>query len=113
MVDVARLDASRRLSSRALMRALGWRAGQRLDIATADHTIVVTASTNGRHTVTARGEVSLPTSARTMAGLDRDKPVLLTAHAGYGQLIVHPLTVVIRMLTDLHIGRPVGSHDVG
>jgi bifunctional DNA-binding transcriptional regulator/antitoxin component of YhaV-PrlF toxin-antitoxin module len=112
LVDVARLDSSGRLSSRALMRALGWRAGQRIDIAVADHAIVVNASTTGRHMVTAQGEVSLPAPARAMAGLDRDKPVLLIADAGYGQLIVHPLTMVVRMLINLHIGRPDGGHDV-
>jgi hypothetical protein len=33
LLDVARVDRSGRVSARALLRALGWRCGHRLDIA--------------------------------------------------------------------------------
>ena len=113
IVDVARLDPSGRLSTRRLMRVLGWRAGQRLDVDVIGFCIVVTASTTGRHVLTARNEVCLPAASRALASIDRDEPVLLTADPRLGRLIVRPTAAVARMLAELHIGPPAGGHDVG
>jgi hypothetical protein len=84
------------------VRALGWRAGQRLDIAAAGRSIVITASATSRHKVTVRGEVSVPASTRALTGIGRDESVLLTADATRGMLVVHPMAVVAGVLADPH-----------
>ena len=110
LFDVARLDPSGRLSTRGLVRALGWRSGQRLDLVAVERSIVVTASTTGPCTVTARGEVSLPAAARAFTGIGCGAPVLLTADTKRGRLVVHPAAVVARLLAAVQAR---GGEDVG
>ena len=110
LFDVTRLDQSGRLSGRALVRALGWRAGQRLDITVAGASIVVTASPAGRYALTARGELALPASARALSGIRSGEPVLLTADPTHGQLMMYPATAVAALLADLYTGAPAGEH---
>jgi hypothetical protein len=110
LFDVARLDTSGRLSSRALVRALGWPAGQRLDVVAGGHSIHVTTSATGPHAVTARGEVSLPAPARALTGISADEPVLLTADPDGGRLVVHPMAAVAALLADIHNGLSAGRH---
>ena len=73
LFDVTRLDQSGRLSGRALVRALGWRAGQRLDITVAGTSII------GPH----------------------QPAVLIADLARNPLLVVHPAAVVARMLAEL------------
>jgi hypothetical protein len=110
LIDVARLDQSGRLSTRALVRALGWRAGQRLDITAARRSIVITASAASRHKLTARGEVSVPAPTRALTGIGRDESVLLAADATRGVLVVHPMAVVAALLANPHV---LGGNDAG
>jgi bifunctional DNA-binding transcriptional regulator/antitoxin component of YhaV-PrlF toxin-antitoxin module len=109
LFDVARLDSSGRLSTRAVVRALGWRAGQRLDVVAVGGRMVVTASATGRHTVTGRGEVSVPAATRALSGIGPDESVLLTADTTRGLLVVHPAASMARLLADLHTGLPGGK----
>ena len=44
LLEVARLDRSGRLSARGLLRALGWRAGHRVDIDVVDAAIAITSA---------------------------------------------------------------------
>src|SRR6185369_2508664 len=101
LFDIARLDSSGRLSSRGLVRALGWRPGQRLDVTAVGPCITVSASTTGRHNVTARGELSLPAPARALTGIGLDQRVLVTADPARGLLVVRPVAVVARLLKNL------------
>ena len=110
LFDVARLDSSGRLSSRGLVRALCWRVGQRLDVVAVGCSVLVTASATGPYAVTARGEVSVPASARALTGIGSDEPVLLTADPDCGRLVVHPVAAVAALLADLHNGLPGGQH---
>ena len=113
LIDVARLDPSGRLSTRRLVRALRWRAGQRLDVAASGGVIVVAASATGRHTLTARGEVSLPSQARAMTGIGGAEAVLLAADPDCGLLVVYPVAAVVGLLNDLRTGRAGGCRHGG
>jgi len=101
LFDVARLDPSGRLSSRGLVAALGWRPGRQLAVDVVEHRIIVTASDTGQHTLTARGELSLPAAARALTGIGPDQRVLVTADPAGGLLVVHPEAVVARLLARL------------
>jgi hypothetical protein len=110
LFGVARLDPSGRLSTHGLVRAVGWRSGQRLDLVAVERSIVVTASTTGPCMVITRGEVSLPAAARAWTGIGSGAPVLLTADTTRGRLAVHSAAVVARLLVAVQAR---GGDDVG
>ena len=79
LIETARLDASGRLIARALLRALGWAPGHRVDIAVSEGVVVVGSTPAGLHVVGDRGELGLPAPARRMCGITQGPPVLLVA----------------------------------
>ena len=109
LLDVARMDASGRFCSRALLTALAWAPGHRVDLRIGVEAVVIGTCGAGRQAVGSRGELTLPMSARTLAGLDADAHVVLVAVPGRELLIVHPPTLIARLLTEHYGHRP--THD--
>jgi hypothetical protein len=66
LLDVARLDASGRFTSRPLMRTLGWAAGHRIGLQVRADAVVLTTDPAGTLAVGSRGELAIPAPARTM-----------------------------------------------
>src|SRR4051794_27932128 len=79
LLDVARLDASGRFTSRPLLRALGWTSGHRIGLQVRADAVVLTAEAAGPLAVGSRGELAVPAPARTMAGLDHEPSAVLLA----------------------------------
>ncbi|MEU7905657.1 hypothetical protein [Actinoplanes sp. NPDC049118] len=100
LLDMAHLDGSGRFSARALLRALGWAPGRRIDLAVVDEALVIGSSPTGRHTVGARGDIAVPGSARALLGLDTDHGVVLVAAPKCGVLVVHPHAQVAQLLAE-------------
>jgi hypothetical protein len=100
LLEVARLDRSRRLSARGLLRGLGWRAGLRLDVDVLNGTVVIRSAATGRHAVGGRGDLFLPAAARQLCGIDTD--VVLAAYPSVDLIVVHPAATVARLVADLH-----------
>src|SRR5262249_36647075 len=98
VIETARMDRSGRVSARHLVVALGWGPGHRIDRAVVDGVRVIGHAATGLHTVGRRGELSLPTAARRMCGIEPGPPVLLAASPSGGVLVVHPIAVVARLL---------------
>jgi bifunctional DNA-binding transcriptional regulator/antitoxin component of YhaV-PrlF toxin-antitoxin module len=105
VVESARLDASGRLTARALLRALGWDPGHRVDIAVTEGVVVVGSAPAGLHVVGDRGEVGLPVTARRMCGITRGLPVLLVAVLPRDVLVVHPAHLIGQLLADWYTTR--------
>ena len=105
LVGTARLDASGRLTARALLRALGWGAGHRVDIAVSEGVLVVRSNPAGLHLVGDRGELGLPAAARRMCGITQGPPVLLVAALPLDVLIVHPAHLIAHLLADWYTNR--------
>lgn len=105
LIDTARLDASGRLTARALLRALGWTPGYRVDIAVVDGVLVVGSNLAGLHLVSDRGELGLPAAARRMCGITPSRPVLLVAALPRDVLIVHPAHLIAGLLADWYATR--------
>lgn len=91
-----------RVTAQHLLRALNWFPEQRLDIQSHQAMVIVTPSEDGRHQVGSRGELPLPASARQMCRIEPGEPVLLAAFTTHGLLVVHPISTVTRLLTELH-----------
>jgi hypothetical protein len=100
LVGTACLDRSGRLTARALLRALGWAPGHRVDIAVAGGVLVVGSAPAGLHAVGDRGELGLPASARRMCGITPGPPVLLVAALPHDVLVVHPAHLIAQLLAD-------------
>jgi bifunctional DNA-binding transcriptional regulator/antitoxin component of YhaV-PrlF toxin-antitoxin module len=96
------VDDRGRIADYAIVRALGWRAGTRLDIRVIGGLIVVTAGDAGAWSVTNLGHVRLPVAVRRCCGVEPGDRVLLAAEPAEGVLAVHPPTVMDTMLARFH-----------
>ena len=105
LVDTARLDASGRLTARALLRVMGWGPGHRVDIAVVEGLLVVASTPAGLHVVGDRGELALPAAARRMCGITPGLPVLLVAALPHDVLVVHPAHLIAQLLADWYTTR--------
>jgi bifunctional DNA-binding transcriptional regulator/antitoxin component of YhaV-PrlF toxin-antitoxin module len=99
---MARLDRSGRVHARALLDALGWHAGHRLDVAVVGGVLVLGSASTGLHTVGNRGVLTLPAAARSMCGIDIGPPVVLLASLLQDVVVVHPTSTVCRVLAQHH-----------
>jgi hypothetical protein len=100
LIETAHLDSSGRLTARALLRALGWTPGHRVDITVVEGVLVVGTAPTGLHLVGDRGELALPASARRMCGITPGPPVLLASALPHDVLIVHPAHLIAQLLAD-------------
>jgi hypothetical protein len=112
LLDAVRLDASGRFCSRLLLAALAWAPGHRVDLRVGVDAVVIGSCAVGRQAVGNRGELTLPVSARMLAGFDAVAGVVLVAVPTRDSLIVHPPALVARLLTG-HYGRPPENGDDG
>jgi hypothetical protein len=107
VVETARMDRSGRVSARPLLRALGWGPGHRIDIAVVGGVLPVGSVATGQQVVGGRGELSLPAAADVRhhtgpAGTAGRLPVARV-------LMVHPIAVVARLLSDWYTTLTAGS----
>jgi hypothetical protein len=94
LVDAARVDPTGRVWVSTLLRALGWAAGDRIDV---DHTgtaLIVQTTPTGTHAVGARGSLSLPAPQRALSGIQIAATVILVAAVDANMLLVCPAAVV-------------------
>ena len=100
LLDMARLDASGRFSTRRLLRALDWPPGHRVDAVVVADTVVIASSPTGRQRVGSRGELAAPATARALAGIGDDGHIVLAAILEHDVLLVHAHAVVTRLLLE-------------
>jgi hypothetical protein len=112
LLDVASLDASGRFCSRTLLAALAWSPGHRVDLRIGVDAVVIGSRADGRQAVGSRGELTLPASARMLAGLAVEARVVLVAVPTQELLIVHPPALIARLLAG-HYGRQPEHHADG
>ena len=62
--------------------------------------MVISTCGAGRHAVGSRGELTLPTAARTLAGLAADAQIVLVAVPAWDLLIVDPPVLLVRLLAE-------------
>ena len=91
---LGRIDASGRIADRAIVRALGWRAGDRLTLTAAAGVILARRDPGGMITVPARPYVVIPAALRRRCRLRAGDRVLLAALPCEDALAAYPLAVV-------------------
>jgi hypothetical protein len=96
------MDDRERLADHAVVRALGWGSGTRLDIHESGGMVLVRADRQGVFSVTGQGYVRLPATVRHWCALTPGDRVLLVADPDQGLLVVHPPAALGAMVTQLH-----------
>jgi hypothetical protein len=103
VLGVACPDRSGRVTERAVLHALNWTPGHRIDVRPQAGMLVIAAVSAGRHIVGSRGELPLPAAARQMCGIVAGQPLLLAAFPAHDLLVIHPASTIARLLADLHV----------
>jgi hypothetical protein len=87
---LAAMGCCGRLADRAVLAALGWVAGTRLDFRQTTGLLLVRNHPHGVFEVTGQGRLRLPAGVRRCCGLAAGDRVLLAADPTRGLLVVHP-----------------------
>jgi hypothetical protein len=99
---LAALDCRGRIADQAVLRALGWSPGTRLDIREIRGLLVIHTHAHGVSHVTSQGHLRLPAPVRRWCGFVTGDRVLLAADPTQGRLVVHPPTALDAMITRCH-----------
>jgi bifunctional DNA-binding transcriptional regulator/antitoxin component of YhaV-PrlF toxin-antitoxin module len=113
---LAAVDDRGRIADRAVVAALGWAPGTRLDIRERQGLLVIRRDAHGVFTVTKQGHPRLPAAVRHRCGLVVGDRVLLAADPHRDLLIVYPPAVLDAVLSRQHTelldgprGAPLGG----
>jgi bifunctional DNA-binding transcriptional regulator/antitoxin component of YhaV-PrlF toxin-antitoxin module len=98
---LAAVDCRGRVADRAVVQALGWTPGTRLDIRQTRGLLIIHADTHGVFSVTTPGHLRLPATVRHCCGLVPGDRMLLAADPDRDLLIVHPPAALDDLLAQL------------
>lgn len=103
------IDVHGRLAVPNLVALLGWEPGTRLTVSAASGLLVLTESSQGTETVTARRHVRLPARERHWHRLVAGTRLLVVADPGAVRLVIHSPANLDGMITRSYeaLGRPV------
>jgi hypothetical protein len=101
---LAAVDCRGRVADRAVVHALGWTPGTRLDIRENRGLLVIRTDPHGVSRVTTQGHLRLPATVRHCCDLVPGDRVLLAADPERDLLIVHPPAALDDLLTPYHAG---------
>jgi bifunctional DNA-binding transcriptional regulator/antitoxin component of YhaV-PrlF toxin-antitoxin module len=99
---MGRLDADGRVANRSTIDALGWTAGDCLNIALVGGSVVVHRDTSGAFAMGSKPYLVLPAALRRRNGLGAGDLVLVAADPNHDVLVVHPLSALDTMITTYH-----------
>jgi hypothetical protein len=91
-----------RVADRAILRALRWPPGTRLDIRESHGLVLVLADPRGVFSVSGQGQLHLPATVRHWTRLSPGDRVLLVADPVDGLLVVHPPAMLDVMVAEVH-----------
>ena len=91
---IGRIDASGRVSDRAVISALGWRSGDRLTLTADAGVVVARRDDSGIAALPPREYLVIPAVLRRRCGLRAGDLVLLAAVPGEDALAAYPIAVV-------------------
>jgi hypothetical protein len=99
---LATVDDRGRVADHAVVRALGWGSGTRLDVRESGGLVLVRADLQGVFSVTGQGYLRLPATVRHWCGLVPGDRLLLAADPDQGLLVVYPPVALDAMVTRFH-----------
>jgi hypothetical protein len=99
---MAAVDCHGRVADRAVLAALGWAAGCRLDFQQVQRLLVIRAHSCGVFQVNRQGHLRLPAHVRHCCGVRTGDRVLLAADPEHGVLVVHPPAALDELVAGCH-----------
>ena len=111
LYGVGRVDASGRVANRDIVRALGWKPGDKLEIVPTLGCIIILASPDGLFSVPVKPCIVIPVAARQFHNISAGDHVLLAAAPEYGIVIVHTRQAMNDMLARYHAAFPPSNHE--
>jgi bifunctional DNA-binding transcriptional regulator/antitoxin component of YhaV-PrlF toxin-antitoxin module len=102
MYSIGSVDASGRISDRAIVNALGWHPGDRLELSLLDRALVMRACSSGGLAVATKWRISVPLTARRQCGIEVGDDVLVAAAPQFGVVIIYALSAVDDMISRYH-----------
>ena len=99
------VDDRGRVTDRAVLRALGWTAGHRLDIHETAGALTVVPADDGQHQVTGQGHLRIPAVLRRRCGLSTGDRVLMAADPDRSHLAIYPPAALDKALAPAPAGR--------
>jgi bifunctional DNA-binding transcriptional regulator/antitoxin component of YhaV-PrlF toxin-antitoxin module len=99
---LAAVDDRGRIADRAVVAALGWAPGSRLDIRERQGLLIIRRDAHGVFTVTKQGHPRLPAAVRHRCGLVTGDRVLLAADPHHDLLTVYSPAVLDAVLSRRH-----------
>jgi hypothetical protein len=99
---LAAVDCRGRVADHAIIAALGWLPGSRLDIRESGGLLVIRPDVHGVFSVTKQRHLRLPAAVRHCCGLIPGDRVLLAADPRRDVLIVYPPAVLDDLLAARH-----------
>jgi bifunctional DNA-binding transcriptional regulator/antitoxin component of YhaV-PrlF toxin-antitoxin module len=102
LYGVGRVDASGRVANTDIVRALGWQAGDKIEVVAALGGIVILVSPDGLFSVPHKPCIVIPAAARRQHDIGPGDHVLLAAAPEYGVVIVHTRQAMNEMLARYH-----------
>lgn len=103
LYGIGRVDASGRVASHAIVSALRWQPGDKLEMILASGAIVFRASPDGLLSVPQRWPyIVIPATARHRQNIECGDYVLLAAAPEYSVAIVYELSVLNDMIAQYH-----------
>ncbi len=105
---MGRVDASGRIGDSQVMRALGWRAGERLTITATNGVVLARSDQTGLHVVGDSAHLTIPAVLRRRYGLAPGTRVLLAGHPD-GQVLAACAMAVVDQAIRTEMSLPAGE----
>jgi hypothetical protein len=109
LYGMGRIDADGRISNASIITSLGWSAGDRLQMALVDGSVLVHRDASGPFGISRKPYLVLPVAIRRRNGMDAGQQVLLAADPNHDVLVVHPQSALDAMITTYHASLSTGG----
>jgi bifunctional DNA-binding transcriptional regulator/antitoxin component of YhaV-PrlF toxin-antitoxin module len=102
LYDMARVDASGRVESRDIIKALGWQARDKFEMILTRGAIIIRQASDGCFSMPQRPRIIIPPTARKRHAIRTGDRVLVAAAPDYGVLIVYPVPTLNEIIARYH-----------
>jgi bifunctional DNA-binding transcriptional regulator/antitoxin component of YhaV-PrlF toxin-antitoxin module len=109
LYDIARIDDSGRIKNHEIIKILGWRAGDKLEMILTQGAIIIRPSPDGHFCIPQRPRIIIPLAARKRHAIGPGDHVLVAAAPDYGVLIVYPVPTLNEMIACYHSTNPASE----
>jgi bifunctional DNA-binding transcriptional regulator/antitoxin component of YhaV-PrlF toxin-antitoxin module len=109
LYDIARIDDSGRIKNHEIIKILGWRAGDKLEMILTQGAIIIRPSPDGHFSIPQRPRIIIPLTARKRHAIGPGDHVLVAAAPDYGVMIVYPVATLNEMIACYHSTNPASE----